>query len=59
MFVPPKDTLVTPSGFRMGGRSERVRPAKQTPKGRLLTEHEWRGIGIQQNRGWIHYAMHR
>ena len=33
--------------------------AKQLPKGRLLSENEWRGIGVQQSRGWGHYAMHR
>ncbi|CAM9473323.1 unnamed protein product [Heterosigma akashiwo] len=33
--------------------------AKQLPKGRLLEDHEWRGIGIQQSRGWVHYAIHR
>ena len=32
--------------------------AKDLPK-RLLTETEWRGIGVQQSRGWIHYAIHR
>lgn len=20
---------------------------------------EWRGLGVQQSRGWIHYAIHR
>eukprot|EP00294_Goniomonas_avonlea_P002256 CAMPEP_0114545428 /NCGR_PEP_ID=MMETSP0114-20121206/3393_1 /TAXON_ID=31324 /ORGANISM="Goniomonas sp, Strain m" /LENGTH=101 /DNA_ID=CAMNT_0001729851 /DNA_START=185 /DNA_END=490 /DNA_ORIENTATION=- len=29
------------------------------PKGRLLTEVEWRGLGVQQSRGWEHYAIHR
>jgi len=33
--------------------------AKSMPKGRLLTEHEWRSIGVQQSRGWVHYAIHR
>jgi cyclin-dependent kinase regulatory subunit CKS1 len=28
------------------------------PKGRLLTEAECKGIGVQQSRGWIHYAIH-
>lgn len=26
---------------------------------RLLSETEWRGIGVQQSRGWVHYAIHR
>ena len=33
--------------------------AKNLPKGRLLSETEWRGIGVQQSRGWQHYAIHR
>lgn len=33
--------------------------AKSLPKGRTLTEHEWRGSGVQQSRGWEHYACHR
>ena len=30
----------------------------QIPKKRLLTEEEWRAIGVQQSRGWVHYAIH-
>jgi cyclin-dependent kinase regulatory subunit CKS1 len=33
--------------------------AKTLPKSRLLSETEWRGIGVQQSRGWAHYAIHR
>uniref|UniRef100_A0A7S1CQT6 Cyclin-dependent kinases regulatory subunit n=1 Tax=Bicosoecida sp. CB-2014 TaxID=1486930 RepID=A0A7S1CQT6_9STRA len=33
--------------------------AKSLPKERLLLEPEWRGIGVQQSRGWVHYACHR
>ena len=33
--------------------------AKTAPKGRLLTDTEWRGIGVQQSRGWVHYSIHR
>lgn len=33
--------------------------AKTLPRSRLLTENEWRGIGVQQSRGWQHYAIHR
>lgn len=33
--------------------------AKNLPKARLLCEAEWRGIGVQQSRGWAHYAIHR
>ncbi|GLJ49813.1 hypothetical protein SUGI_1058130 [Cryptomeria japonica] len=33
--------------------------AKLLPKNRLLAENEWRAIGVQQSRGWVHYAIHR
>eukprot|EP00850_Spirogloea_muscicola_P015241 SM000115S23920 [mRNA] locus=s115:245360:246132:- [translate_table: standard] len=33
--------------------------AKLLPKNRLLSETEWRSIGVQQSRGWVHYAIHR
>ncbi|EIE23623.1 CKS-domain-containing protein [Coccomyxa subellipsoidea C-169] len=33
--------------------------AKLLPKGVLLSENEWRQIGVQQSRGWVHYAIHR
>jgi cyclin-dependent kinase regulatory subunit CKS1 len=33
--------------------------AKQLPKPmRLLAENEWRRIGVQQSKGWVHYAVH-
>eukprot|EP01068_Selenidium_serpulae_P013642 Selendium_serpulae@DN5988_c1_g2_i10.p1 len=25
----------------------------------LLSESEWRGLGVQQSRGWIHYINHK
>ena len=28
-------------------------------KGRLLTELEWRTLGVTMSRGWEHYAIHR
>ncbi|KAK8562415.1 hypothetical protein V6N13_018987 [Hibiscus sabdariffa] len=31
--------------------------AKLLPKNRLLSENEWRAIGVQQSRGWVHYAF--
>ena len=30
--------------------------AAQLPKHRLLTETEWRALGVQQSRGWVHYG---
>ena len=32
---------------------------KKVPKGRLMSETEWRSLGVQQSRGWVHYAIHR
>jgi len=32
--------------------------AARVPKTHLMTEPEWRSIGIQQSPGWIHYMMH-
>jgi hypothetical protein len=26
---------------------------------RLMTEAEWRGLGIHQSKGWIHYSIHK
>lgn len=28
------------------------------PKTHLMTETEWRSIGVQQSRGWVHYMIH-
>jgi len=33
--------------------------AKRLPRHRLLTEAEWRQLGVQQSRGWVHYAIHK
>lgn len=32
--------------------------AKLVPQNRLMTEDEWRAIGIRQSPGWIHYMVH-
>eukprot|EP00250_Pteridium_aquilinum_P000887 c11068_g1_i1 orf=91-405(+) len=32
---------------------------KLLPKNRLLSESEWRALGVQQSRGWVHYAIHK
>jgi len=32
--------------------------AAKVPRGRLLTETEWRDLGVQQSRGWVHYMLH-
>ena len=33
--------------------------ASKLPKNRTLTESEWREKGVQQSRGWEHYACHK
>lgn len=32
---------------------------KKIPKNKLLEEHEWRALGVQQSRGWQHYEIHK
>jgi len=32
---------------------------KTTGGKRLLQEEEWRGLGVTQSRGWVHYEIHR
>ena len=32
--------------------------SKLVPKTHLMTETEWRNLGVQQSPGWIHYMMH-
>jgi len=29
------------------------------PKGKLLSEMEWRLLGVQQSPGWVHYTIHK
>ncbi|GAA6042564.1 hypothetical protein JCM8097_003132 [Rhodosporidiobolus ruineniae] len=31
---------------------------KYLPKDRLAEEDEWRGLGIRQSPGWVHYERH-
>ncbi|KAF8372249.1 cks-1, partial [Pristionchus pacificus] len=31
---------------------------KLIPKNRLMSESEWRSLGIQQSPGWVHYMIH-
>ncbi|CAG9826645.1 unnamed protein product [Diabrotica balteata] len=28
------------------------------PKTHLMSEDEWRSIGVQQSKGWVHYMIH-
>ena len=32
--------------------------ASRVPKNRLMSEREWRALGIQQSYGWVHYMIH-
>ena len=32
--------------------------AKLVPKAHLMTETEWRKLGVQQSQGWSHYMAH-
>lgn len=32
--------------------------ARHVPKTHLMTESEWRNLGVQQSPGWVHYMMH-
>ncbi len=32
--------------------------AKMVPRNHLMTETEWRNLGVQQSVGWIHYMFH-
>jgi len=32
--------------------------AKAIPRHKLMSESEWRGIGVQQSQGWVHYMFH-
>ncbi|XP_012937458.1 cyclin-dependent kinases regulatory subunit [Aplysia californica] len=32
--------------------------AKWVPKNHLMSEGEWRSIGVQQSHGWMHYMRH-
>ncbi|XP_059611630.1 cyclin-dependent kinases regulatory subunit-like [Phlebotomus argentipes] len=32
--------------------------AKHVPRTHLMTETEWRNLGVQQSPGWVHYMIH-
>ena len=32
--------------------------ASNIPKERVMTEKEWRALGVTQSRGWHHYGIH-
>lgn len=32
--------------------------ARDVPKNHLMSETEWRNLGVQQSPKWVHYMMH-
>ena len=32
---------------------------KLVPKHKLMTETEWRALGVTQSPGWVHYMIHQ
>ncbi len=32
---------------------------EKIPKGKLLSENDWRKLGIAQSRGWVNYTIHK
>lgn len=38
-------------------QAQKMMQAKTGSK--LLTEAEWRHLGVQQSRGWVHYEIHK
>ncbi|XP_071841730.1 cyclin-dependent kinases regulatory subunit-like [Apostichopus japonicus] len=32
--------------------------ARMVPRVHLMTESEWRNLGVQQSVGWVHYMIH-
>uniref|UniRef100_A0A5F9CY18 Cyclin-dependent kinases regulatory subunit n=1 Tax=Oryctolagus cuniculus TaxID=9986 RepID=A0A5F9CY18_RABIT len=39
-------------------RTELLKLSKQVPKTHLMSEEEWRRLGVQQSLGWVHYMIH-
>lgn len=33
--------------------------SKLVPSSHLMSEDEWRGLGVQQSQGWMHYMIHK
>lgn len=32
--------------------------ARAVPRAHLMSETEWRNLGVQQSPGWVHYMLH-
>ncbi|XP_019963023.1 cyclin-dependent kinases regulatory subunit 2 [Paralichthys olivaceus] len=33
--------------------------AQYVPRSHLMSEDEWRQLGVQQSQGWVHYMIHK
>ncbi|KPA85028.1 cyclin-dependent kinase regulatory subunit [Leptomonas pyrrhocoris] len=33
--------------------------SRLVPTNRLMSESEWRQLGVQQSQGWVHYMIHK
>uniref|UniRef100_A0A8C2KFV7 Cyclin-dependent kinases regulatory subunit n=1 Tax=Cyprinus carpio TaxID=7962 RepID=A0A8C2KFV7_CYPCA len=55
VFIEKADLLFR-QVFRRGVR---VQLSKLVPSSHLMSEEEWRGLGVQQSQGWIHYMIHK
>lgn len=56
-FVRPRPSPSAPTSTRRS-RAVAVARSVSLPLSNT-TQAEWRGIGVQQSRGWVHYAIHR
>ena len=55
----PKGKLLSEVSVALGWRCiGKARPSCPTDPQQLL-QAEWRAMGVQQSRGWVHYAIHR
>ena len=45
--------------FKLFHLPDLSRPGSKAGEPRLLSENEWRSIGVQQSRGWQHYEIHK
>lgn len=56
-LLPPSQPPPLPLSLRHVILPEDI--AEKVPRNRLLTETEWRNLGLQQSRGWVHYMIHK
>ncbi|XP_019286933.1 cyclin-dependent kinases regulatory subunit 1 isoform X1 [Panthera pardus] len=61
--LPRRPPAAGARGIQRPGTSDRhvMLPkdiAKLVPKTHLMSESEWRNLGVQQSQGWVHYMIH-